>query len=120
MHKILLFMKRRSDLSMAEFRGYYEAQHAPLCRQGLSGVARYVRRYITPLAHPETGVWQDCEFDVITELWFASQEHRDRTAVYLSSKCMPQEIVEDEKQLFDRSSFRLATVDECEDRFDND
>jgi len=33
---------------------------------------------------------------------------------------MPQEIVEDEKQLFDRSSFRLAIVDECEDRFDND
>jgi hypothetical protein len=120
MYKILLFMKRRSDLSMDEFRAYYETQHAPLCRQGLTGVARYVRRYITPLRHPETGAWQDSEFDVITELWFASQENRDRTAVYLSSNFMPQEIVEDEKQLFDRSSFRLAIVDECEDRFDND
>lgn len=117
MYKILLFMKRRPELSVVDFRDYYEKHHAPLCRNGLAGVSKYVRRYVTALDHPETGGWTDCPFDVITELWFDKQSRRDQTAAYLSQTLMPPEIVKDEEYLFDRSSFRIAVVDECADDF---
>ncbi|MYM63993.1 EthD domain-containing protein [Pseudomaricurvus sp. HS19] len=113
-YKILLFMKRRADLSAEAFRDYYENHHAPLCQKYSRGVARYLRRFIEPQVHPETGVWEDPPFDVITELWFDNEEVYKGALAYLTSSVMPDEIIADEKNLFDRSSFRIATVVEHE------
>lgn len=111
--KILLFMKRRPDISVEQFRDYYETRHAPLAEKYSSGVSRYIRRYIDPQRHPETGEWTDGP-DVITELWFEDENVYRETLAYVTSSLMPGEIVEDEKNLFDRSSFRIATVVERE------
>ncbi|MFV8816767.1 EthD domain-containing protein [Haliea sp. E17] len=111
--KILLFMKRRSDISTEEFRDYYENHHAPLCMQYAQGITRYVRRYIDPQPHPETGPGNDFPFDVITELWFDDEATFRGTLAYLSTSIMPDEVIEDEKNLFDRGSFRIASVVEC-------
>ncbi len=113
-YKILLFMRRRPDLSLEAFRDYYETRHAPLCQRHAAGVQRYIRRYLDPQPHPETGPGTDLPFDVITELWFEDEEVFKGTLKYLSTTVMPDEIIEDEKNLFDRSSFRIATVVECE------
>ena len=112
-YKILLFMKRRPDISVEDFRDYYENHHAPLCQKYSSGMVRYLRRYLDPQPHPETGPGDDMPFDVITELWFDDEAVFRGTVKYLSSTIMADEIVEDEKRLFDRSSFRIATVIEC-------
>jgi hypothetical protein len=112
-YKILLFMKRRPGMSVADFRAYYETQHAPLCAKYASGITRYVRRYIDPRPHPETGPWDEAWFDVITELWFDDEAVFNGTVTYLTTTIMPDEVVEDEKNLFDRASFRIATVVEC-------
>jgi hypothetical protein len=53
-------------------------------------------------------------FDVITELWFDDEKVFRGTVDYLSTSIMPDEIVADEKRLFDRSKLRMATVVECE------
>jgi uncharacterized protein (TIGR02118 family) len=113
-YKILLFMKRRPDISVEAFRDYYENRHAPLCQKYASGMKRYIRRYVDPQPHPETGPCDNLGFDVITELWFDDEATFKGTLKYLSSTIMPDEIVADEKNLFDRSSFRIATVVECE------
>jgi uncharacterized protein (TIGR02118 family) len=113
MYKILLFMKRRPDLSVEEFRAYYENRHVPLCQKYMSGVDRYIRRFINPQPHPETGSCDDL-FDVMTELWFADEASFKGTLAYLTTTIMAEEIIEDEKNLFDRTSFRIATVAECE------
>lgn len=113
-HKILLFMKRRPDLTMAQFRDYYENHHAPLCAKYSSGLSRYVRRYIEPQSHPETGTWEEPTFDVITELWFEDEAIFKGTLSYLTTALMPEDVIADEKNLFDRSSFRIATVTEYE------
>jgi uncharacterized protein (TIGR02118 family) len=113
-YKILLLMKRRSDISVEAFRDYYENSHVPLCLQSAGGMKRYIRRYLNPQDHPETGPACELPYDVITELWFDDEAVFKGTLRYLSSTIMPDEIVEDEKQLFDRSSFRIATVVECE------
>lgn len=110
--KILMFMKRRSDLSVQAFREYYENHHVPLCLQYSSGISHYIRRFINPQPHPETGQWDNPEFDVITELWFDDKALFESTLAYITSTVMPEAIINDEKNLFDRKSFRLATVTE--------
>jgi hypothetical protein len=113
-YKILLFMKRRPGMTMAAFQDYYESHHAPLCLKYSAGVSRYIRRFLTPHPNPETGEAGELPFDVITELWFEDEAVFRGTVAYLATSIMPDEIVEDEKRLFDRPKLRMATVVECE------
>jgi hypothetical protein len=114
-YKILLFMKRRPGMSFEAFRDYYENNHVPLCEKYASaGVKRYLRRFLTPHPNPDTGASEELQFDVITELWFEDAAIFRGTVEYLSTSIMPAEVVEDEKQLFDRTKTRMATVVECE------
>lgn len=113
-YKILLFMKRRPGMTVEAFRDYYENQHAPLCERYSAGVDRYIRRYLDPQDHPETGPGGELPFDVITELWFTDETVFKGTLQYLRTTIMPDEITADELQLFDRTSFKIATVVERE------
>lgn len=113
-YKILMFMKRRPGMTFEAFKDYYETQHVPLCLKYTSGVSRYLRRFITPYPNPETGAQDELQFDVITELWFEDEALFRGTVRYLATSVMPDEIVEDEKQLFDRDRTRMATLVECE------
>jgi hypothetical protein len=113
-YKILLFMKRRPGMTMEAFQDYYENNHAPLCMKYTAGVGRYVRRYLTPHPNPETGEAGELAYDVITELWFEDEAVFQGTVQYLSTSIMPDEVVADEKQLFDRPKLRMATVVERE------
>jgi hypothetical protein len=113
-YKILLFMKRRPGMSFEAFKDYYENHHAPLCAKYASGVSRYLRRFLTPHPNPETGATEELQFDVITELWFEDEAVFRGTVKYLATSIMPDEVVEDEKQLFDRAKTRMATSVECE------
>lgn len=113
-YKILLFMKRRPGMTFEAFRDYYENRHAPLCEKYATGLSRYVRRFLSPQPNPETGIDEELQFDVITELWFEDEVVYRSTVEYLATSIMPDEVVEDEKRLFDRTRTRMATVLECE------
>ena len=113
-YKILLFMKRRPGMSMEAFQDYYENHHAPLCMKYSQGVTRYLRRFLEPHPNPETGETGELPYDVITELWFDDEATFKGTVQYLSTAIMPDDVVEDEKQLFDRPKLRMATVVERE------
>ena len=113
-YKILLFMKRRPGMTLEAFQDYYENHHAPLCAKYASGVSRYLRRFLTPHPNPETGATEELQFDVITELWFENEALFRGTVEYLATSIMPDEVVADEKQLFDRSKTRMATIIERE------
>jgi len=113
-YKILLFMKRRPGMSFEAFKDYYENHHAPLCAKYASGMSRYLRRFITPHPNPETGATDELQFDVITELLFEDEAVFRGTVKYLATSIMPDEVVADEKQLFDRTKTRMATIVECE------
>ncbi|WP_239807238.1 EthD domain-containing protein [Croceicoccus hydrothermalis] len=115
--KILLMMKRRPGMSVADFRDYYENRHAPLATKRAAGMTRYVRRYLDPHPHPETGAMAEPPFDVITELWFEDDATYRRTLAYVTTHNMPPEIVEDERKLFDRTSFRICTTVEHDTDF---
>ena len=113
-YKILLPMKRRAGMSVEDFRDYYENRHVPLALEYSRGISRYVRRYLEGHPHPENGPAGELPYDVITELWFEDEAIFKATLAYMTSSLMPANIIKDEKNLFDRSSFRIVTVVECE------
>jgi hypothetical protein len=113
-YKILMFLKRRPGMSVEAFRDYYENRHAKLCEKYTTGVQRYMRRFLDPLPDAATGKTEDLPFDVITELWFEDETVFQATVRYLSTSVMPEEVVEDEKNLFDRAKSRIATAVELE------
>ncbi|MET1756461.1 EthD domain-containing protein [Novosphingobium sp. RD2P27] len=117
-YKILLPMKRKPGLSTQEFREYYENHHAPLAAKYSGALLRYVRTYLEPHPHPETGEATEPPYDVITELWFDDEATYRSTLQYLTTTKMSPEIVEDEKRLFDRSSFCILTTVERETDLD--
>ncbi len=116
-YKILLFMARKPGLSVEAFRDYYETVHAPLATKYSRGISRYVRRYIDRQPHAETGSGEDIPYDVITELWFEDEKIYRGTLDYMKTAIMPDDIIADEVNLFDRTSFRIATVVERETDF---
>lgn len=112
--KILLFMKRKPGMSVEAFRDYYENQHVPLAFDHSAGISRYFRRYLEPRPNPDTGEADELPYDVITELWFEDEATWRGTVSYLETNVMPDEIVRDELNLFDRPTMRMATVVEHE------
>ena len=112
--KILLFMKRKPGMSIEAFRDYYENRHVPLCRKYTGGVSRNIRRFLDPRPHAENGRNDELPYDVITELWFDDEATWQATIDYISTAVMPDEVVADELNIFDRRTMRMATVVECE------
>jgi hypothetical protein len=117
-YKILMFLKRRPGISAADFRDYYENQHAPLCAKYLApGVVRYARRFLDPLIDPKTDEPEDLPFDVITELWIPDEAAYRATLKFLATGPLPEDVIEDEEKLFDRPKNRIAGVEiECDSR----
>jgi hypothetical protein len=113
-YKILLFMKRRPGMTVAAFRDYYENSHVPLALKYTKGPVRYVRRYLEPQRHAESGTCEELPYDVITELWFDDEAIWRGTVDYIANNVMPADIVADEARVFDRTTMRIATVIECE------
>ncbi len=113
--KAIVLLKRRPDLSVAEFREIYETRHAKLGERLLIGRAmRYVRRYLNGFPNPVTGVPGETEYDVVTEMWFADRAGFESTRALLGTPEIMAEIAADEETLFDRSRIRFFTVEEQE------
>lgn len=109
MHKLLLFLKRKPGLSLAEFSSYYEKHHVPLVMKYMNGAERYVRRYLEPAAG-----MPEMDFDVITELWFKDQSKVAIIIDTLTKDAMPADVIADELNFMDRSKSRFHVVIEEE------
>jgi hypothetical protein len=112
--KLLLFLKRKPGMSLEAFRDYYENVHAKLGEKFTAGIVRYARRYVQPPAHPLTGVVDELEFDVITEIWFSDRAIMDDVIDKFMRDAMPDEVKQDELRMFDRSKHRCAVVTDFE------
>ena len=72
MPKLIALISKQESISREAFRNYYEAHHAPLVSRLLPMVARYTRSYL-PEEPRVPGDRGDANFDVLTELWFESE-----------------------------------------------
>lgn len=117
MFKQVSLLKKRPDLSMAEFENYYEFHHSPILTDLMPGMLRYQRRYVGqdetwsgPSAQPR----QPIPFDCMTEVWCASREHFSECAAGLADPAAYQRLYADEENLFASHDNPLFSVDEVE------
>lgn len=113
MIKVVMPMKRRPGMSVAEFREYYESKHRLIGEKYLKGFAsKYMRRFTNPTTDRD-GQLRDPEYDVFLEIWYPDQETMEACGKLLGSPDAQREIREDEEKLFDMRFMRSYVVDEC-------
>ena len=117
MIKQVVFLKKRADMTMEEFMGYYENQHSQLSKRmgakpALPNAQRYVRRYITPEKNPLTGEVIHPGYDCIMEIWWNSREDFEAAMQGLGNPEFLQTRLEDERRLFVSNSNPVCTVEE--------
>lgn len=112
MIKMVFLLKRKAGLSREDFIRQYEGGHARLGEKHVPNAARYVRRYLEPVAELFTGEAIEPDHDVITELWFENHEQYEIAMERLAQPDVVAEIVADEETIFDRSKHRVFMIDE--------
>jgi uncharacterized protein (TIGR02118 family) len=115
--KMVALFRRRSGLTPAEFREHYEKQHVPLAlRLFPSTFADYRRNYIRHDLRHQRGEGESplpwLDFDVITEITFASRDDYERMVRAMSDPAIREQVVADETRFMDRSATVAYLVDE--------
>jgi len=77
MIKHFFLITKKPEISAEEFRAYYEAHHVPLIKRLLPMFAHYQRHYLDRSQSRIDAAQPDPDFDVITEIHFASQDDYD-------------------------------------------
>ncbi len=112
MIKLIGLLKKRPDLSRQQFIDYYEHHHAPLASSLLPMGHDYRRSYTKKMRVNGKEVDDAFEYDVVSELWFESEEAYGAFAAAMQNPEVFRQIVEDEERFLDRASSRILMVDE--------
>jgi EthD domain len=114
MYKTICLMKRRRDLTMAQFMDHYENVHSKIGERMMAGRAsHYIRRYLRPITFPMPNDTKAAEppYDVIMEMWYESEEAFRRATQALTPENLA-ELTADENNLFDRANMHIFHVEE--------
>ena len=111
MFKCIALVKRREDLSKAEFRAYYENHHAPLTLATFPEIIKYQRNYLDPRNAIQFDETYAIDFDAITELYFENQASFQRFLERSAQPDIAKLIGDDEEKLFDRRATRFFPVE---------
>lgn len=113
MVRIAFFLKRKSGLTPEEFRTYYEEQHAPLARRLLPLFQEYTRNYIQhdKSYSPPHMKGQNLQFDVLTQITFATQADYDLQLEMLKDPDLAAELTADEEKFIDRGATVFFVVE---------
>jgi hypothetical protein len=114
MFKVMMLLKRRSELSLDEFIERYERDHVPAVEKHASHIQHYARHYLHPGSHVLHGdTIEEPAYDVITELWYDDRSAFEEQQRNLRSR--PETVaavVADEETLFDRARSRTVYVED--------
>lgn len=101
MIKAVMVLRRKPGMSAEDFRAHYETVHAPLTLECLPGITDYRRLFVdhgpSPFGHPDNAL----DFDVITEVTFASREAYDHAMRSMQDERLARLLREDQALLFD-------------------
>ena len=119
MIKLVFCLRRRPELSHAEFERYWREQHAPLVRAAAPalGIRRYVQvRRVESPANAAMREPRDAPepFDGIAEAWWDDEDAFMRSVASADARAAARKLIEDEARFIDlgRSPIWLATEDE--------
>lgn len=114
--KMIMFFRRRPDLTAAQFRDHYENRHVPLATSLFPYFKDYRRNYVRhDLQHRRAdaeGSDGGFGFDVITELTFAEPGDYERMVRQMADPATREQVIEDELKFMDRSATIVLMVDE--------
>jgi uncharacterized protein (TIGR02118 family) len=104
MVKLIFLFKRKPGTTLQQFRDYYEHKHAPFAVKLLPYFKSYKRNYIRhDQDYRPGGIGAKIDFDVVTELTFASAGDYERMRQALADPAIHGQIVRDEENFMDRS-----------------
>jgi hypothetical protein len=122
MIKICVLVKRRPDLSRAQFIRYYEENHVKLITRLLPQLTGYRRNYICfddPMTYlgpflteNDSSQLAKPDFDVISEARFADRASFESFIAALQAPETARLIAEDEENFCDRPFTRVLVVEE--------
>jgi len=110
MIKLVVCLKRKSDLSLAEFSAYWKERHGPLFLE-TTAVSQHVTKYVQShtLEGPVPGFGEAVSaFDGFAEIYFDNAE--DMAAAFGAPEYSV--IRADERQFLDLAKCRIAVVEE--------
>lgn len=110
--KAIALLRRRADMSAAAFVEYYETKHAPLIMSLLPGIVDYRRNYADFGGAFAMEGASPFDFDVVTEIWFATRAAYDAAMVVAGHAEIWERIALDEANFLDRSGTRMFLVEE--------
>ncbi len=113
MIKHFFLIAKKPELSAEEFRSYYEAHHVPLIKRLLPMFAHYERHYLDRSQSRIDAAQADPDFDVITEIHFASQADYDAFLQTASNPEVLAEIRADEANFLISDATRSLRMDSC-------
>jgi uncharacterized protein (TIGR02118 family) len=118
--KLMALAWRKPGMSFEAFREHYETRHAPLALSLIPQIQTYVRNYVRhDLGHSIEGfegAGSGADFDVVTEITYASREDYEASMKILDDLEVRQLIAEDEERFIDRSATKYFLVEVEEDR----
>lgn len=104
--KFIALLKRKSGLSLADFRSHYEGTHVPLILRLSTGIVGYCRNYtVTFEGMPEP------PFDSFTEIWYRDLDAFHKTLAFWATP-EGKVIRDDEDSFLDRSRIVAFLADE--------
>ncbi len=108
MIKLIVAVKKRSDLSVEEFHRHWRTEHARLVREN-PATRKYVKRYIQ--CHTMPGEYERGEvaYDGTAELWFDTVEDKD---AFFSDPDYLERVRPDESRFADMSQTVFFVTEE--------
>jgi uncharacterized protein (TIGR02118 family) len=117
MVKLIFCLRRRPDLSAAEFHRYWRDEHGPLVMRhaGALGIRRYVQLHT--VAGPVNAMLAASRggpeaYDGVAELWFDSAETLTSQAATEQGMAAAAELAGDEERFIDHARSPLFVADE--------
>lgn len=112
MVKIIGLLKKKADMSTADFRAYYENHHAPLASRLMPAGTDYRRSYPNIVRIEGKEAQGESDFDVISEVWFVDRAAYEAFAKSMQDPVNRAAIVEDESRFVDRAATCIMVVEE--------
>jgi hypothetical protein len=112
MYKVVALIKRKPDLSRAEFIDYYERSHAPLALRCFPQIVHYRRNFLDLNDAIIAPGASEPDFDSVTQIGYRDHEAYDEMLSTHFMDTVRETIEADERNFLDQSMTRMLKIEQ--------